>query len=125
MLGYMAENVLSGLCCPIQWSEVAHFENLGYELIDVRTRDEFEMGHMPGARSLPLDDIRERVGELSNRRLIVMCQVGVRGHTATLLLGELGFDVKNLDGGYQTWMHSPAARESVNDADASTTKGSQ
>jgi len=123
MLGYMAENVLSGLCSPVQWGEVATYQDRGYELIDVRTIEEFDNGHMPGARSLPLDQLRERIDELSAKDLVVTCQVGVRGHTATLLLGELGFNVKNLDGGYQTWAHSPAAKTIDNDALASTKKG--
>ena len=123
MLGYMAENVLSGLCTPIQWSEVASHQEHGYELIDVRTSEEFQQGHMPGARNLPLDQIRERVGELTTKDLVVTCQVGIRGHTATLLLGELGFNVKNLDGGYQTWLHSPAAHGVDIGAPKSTKRG--
>jgi len=110
MLGYMAENVLSGLCEPVQWNEVTAHQLRGYEVIDVRTRDEFDRGHIPGARSLPLDEIRERIAEIPSDHLIATCQVGIRGHTATLLLGELGFKVKNLDGGYQTWVHSPGAQ---------------
>ena len=35
--------------------------------------------------------------------------MGQRGHTATLLLNELGIEAKNLDGGYRTWVNSPAA----------------
>ncbi len=123
MLGYMAENVLSGLCSPVQWGEVATYQDRGYELIDVRTIEEFDNGHLPGAKNLPLDELRERVDELSARDLVVTCQVGIRGHTATLLLGELGFNVKNLDGGYQTWAHSPAAKAIDNGASASTKKG--
>ena len=123
MLGYMAENVLSGLCSPVQWSEVAAYQDRGYELIDVRTIEEFVNGHMPSARNLPLDELRERMDELSTKDLVVTCQVGVRGHTATLLLGELGFNVKNLDGGYQTWAHSPAAKEIDNGAPASPKRG--
>ena len=123
MLGYMAENVLSGLCSPVQWSEVAAYQDRGYELIDVRTIEEFVNGHMPSARNLPLDELRERLDELSTKDLVVTCQVGVRGHTATLLLGELGFNVKNLDGGYQTWAHSPAAKEIDNGAPASPKRG--
>lgn len=123
MLGYMAENVLSGLCSPVQWGEVATYQDRGYELIDVRTIEEFDNGHLPGAKNLPLDELRERVDELSARDLVVTCQVGIRGHTATLLLGELGFNVKNLDGGYQTWAHSPAGKAIDNGALASTKKG--
>ena len=120
MLGYMAENVLSGLCDPVQWSDVASYQDLGYEIVDVRTSEEFASGHMPGARNIPIDQIRERVNELANTKLLVTCQVGVRGHTATLLLGDLGFHARNLDGGYQTWAHSPAATAHAKDALASS-----
>jgi rhodanese-related sulfurtransferase len=116
MLGYMAENVLSGLCDPVQWSELAEYCSRGYELVDVRTEMEFADGHIPGSRNIPLDELRERVGEIGTTRVVVTCQVGQRGHTATLLLGELSFDAKNLDGGYETWRHSPAARDSLSHA---------
>lgn len=112
MLGYMAENVLSGLCDPVQWSELEEYRSRGYELVDVRTEKEFADGHIPGSRNIPLDELRERVGEIGTTRVVVTCQVGQRGHTATLLLGELSFSAKNLDGGYETWLHSPAARDS-------------
>jgi rhodanese-related sulfurtransferase len=41
---------------------------------------------------------------------LVNCQVGQRGHTAALLLNELGFNAVNLDGGYLTWSKSPASK---------------
>ena len=108
MLGYIAENLLSGLVRTVQWSEVDDYRDRGSLLVDVRTRKEFGRGSLPGAINLPVDEIRERASELTNTDLVVICQAGQRGHTATLLLNELGFDAKNLDGGYQTWRSSPA-----------------
>ncbi len=116
MLGYMAENVLSGLCDPVQWSQLAEYRARGYELVDVRTEKEFADGHIPESRNIPLDELRERVGEIGTSHVVVTCQVGLRGHTATLLLGELNFDAKNLDGGYETWLHSPAALDDLTHA---------
>ena len=52
--------------------------------------------------------MRERILEVPSGELLVLCQVGQRGHTATLLLNELGFTASNLDGGYRTWKNSPA-----------------
>jgi rhodanese-related sulfurtransferase len=59
--------------------------------------------------SMPVDEIRARITELTNKDVLVNCQVGQRGHTATMLLKELGFNAVNLDGGYLTWSNSPAA----------------
>lgn len=109
MLGYIAENIMSGLIEVAQWDEIEAFVNKGYKLIDVRTAAEFGRGNIPGAVSIPVDEIRDRVGEITQKDLLVNCQVGQRGHTATMLLKELGFNAVNLDGGYLTWSNSPLA----------------
>ena len=109
MLGYIAENVLGGLVSTIQWSEVSRHIGLGATLLDVRSADEFNYGSIPGAVNIPVDEMRERILEVPSGELLVLCQVGQRGHTATLLLNELGFTASNLDGGYRTWKNSPAA----------------
>ena len=113
MLGYMAENVISGLIETAQWNQIEEFLGKGYELIDVRTEAEFDRGTIPGAINMPVDSIRERKSELTNKNLLVTCQVGQRGHTASLLLKELGFNAVNLDGGYLLWSNSPAAKTLV------------
>ena len=108
MLGYVAENQLSGLVSTIQWSEVDAYRERGWRFVDVRTHAEFAGGSLPGAINIPIDELRERVGEVDAEDVVVTCQVGMRGHTATRLLSEMGFHVKNLDGGYATWRSSPA-----------------
>ena len=113
MLGYMAENVISGLIETAQWSEIEEFRDKGYDLIDVRTDAEFDRGTIPGAINMPVDSIRERKSELTNKNLLVTCQVGQRGHTASLLLKELGFNAVNLDGGYLLWSNSPASKSLI------------
>jgi len=113
MLGYMAENVISGLIETAQWNQIEEFRRKGYELIDVRTEAEFDRGTIPGAISMPVDSIRERKSEITNKNLLVTCQVGQRGHTASLLLKELGFNAVNLDGGYLLWSNSPASKSPV------------
>lgn len=114
MLGYIAENVISGLVHTAQWSEIEDFTSRGYELIDVRSAGEFSRGHIPGAINISVDEIRERQSEITQKKLLVNCQVGQRGHTAALLLKELGFNPVNLDGGYLTWSNSPAAINTTN-----------
>ena len=93
----------------MQWNEIEDFTARGFELIDVRSAGEFARGHIPGAVNISVDEIRERQSEIPGKNLLVYCQVGQRGHTASLLLKELGFNAVNLDGGYLTWSNSPAA----------------
>ncbi|CAN2221180.1 HcaD Uncharacterized NAD(FAD)-dependent dehydrogenases [Candidatus Nanopelagicaceae bacterium] len=115
MLGYISENLISGLVETAQWNQIDDFVAKGFDLVDVRTAVEFGRGSIPGAISMPVDEIRDRVSELKNKDVLVNCQVGQRGHTATMLLKELGFNAVNLDGGYLTWSHSPIAnKEKVN-----------
>jgi NADPH-dependent 2,4-dienoyl-CoA reductase/sulfur reductase-like enzyme/rhodanese-related sulfurtransferase len=104
MLGYVAENQISGLVETLQWNQVGT-----HNLLDVRSKSEFAAGSLPGAINIPVDELRERISEVPTHDVLVLCQVGQRGHTATLLLNELGIDAKNLDGGYRTWVNSPAA----------------
>ena len=109
MLGYIAENMMSGLLKTAQWNETQKYREAGYQLIDVRTPSEYSRGTIPGAINIPVDEIRERVSEIKREPILVNCQVGQRGHTSTMLLKELGFDATNLDGGYLTYSNSPAA----------------
>ena len=108
MLGYVAENVLSGLSKVAQWHEIDEYREKRFELLDVRSAAECGRGIIPGAINIPVDEIRDRVAELTNKNLLVNCQVGLRGHTGSMLLRELGFNAVNLDGGYLTWINSPA-----------------
>jgi rhodanese-related sulfurtransferase len=100
--------MISGLTQTVQWNELEDYANAGYEFLDVRTPSEFERGTIPNSKNISVDDLRTRYKEISKKNVIVNCQVGQRGHTATLLLNELGFNAKNLDGGYLTWKNSPA-----------------
>lgn len=101
MLGFVAENRLSGLEKHIQWHEVAAAQEAGATVVDVRTPGEYARGNIPGAINIPLDELRDRLHEVPDGQLIVHCGVGIRSHAALFILGER--DVLNLDGGYTTW----------------------
>lgn len=103
MLGYVADNLRTGATKAIQWHELDTRIQAGAVLVDVRTAAEHATGSIPGAINVPLDDLRERHGELARKDIIVHCQVGQRGHTAARLLTQLGHSVVNLDGGWKTW----------------------
>jgi NADPH-dependent 2,4-dienoyl-CoA reductase/sulfur reductase-like enzyme/rhodanese-related sulfurtransferase len=104
MLGYIAENLLTGFTENIQWYDVKPKFAQGDVLLDVRTQAEFANGAIVGAINIPLDEIRDRFHEIPAGKIIVYCQVGQRGHTATVLLRERGVNAVNLDGGYKTWV---------------------
>ena len=108
MLGYVAENLLSGLIKSVQWSDVKNLHNEGWSIVDVRSAGEFANGTLPGAINISVDEMREKITEVPTGKVIVTCQVGQRGHVATTLLRKLGYEAVNLDGGYRTWKNSPA-----------------
>lgn len=103
LAGYVADNIRTGTTRTIQWHQLDAALGAGATLIDVRSPTEFTAGSIPGAVNIPLDELRERHGELPEGAIIVHCHVGQRGHTATRLLTQLGHDTMNLDGGYLTW----------------------
>ncbi len=73
-------------------------------LLDVRTPQEFEAGHIPGAINIPVDELRSRLGELPrDRQIAAYCQVGQRGYLATRILHQARFDAVNVAGGYRTY----------------------
>lgn len=109
MLGYVADNLRARPESSVQWHELAALRDGGATLVDVRTPDEFAVGHIPGALNVPLESLRERHEQLRGLDLVVNCQVGQRGHTATRMLDQLGHRVRNLDGGFRTWRAGAAA----------------
>ena len=80
---------------------------MGLQIVDVREPDEFAgpLGHIEGARSLPLGDLEKRAGELTKERPIVtVCRAGARSAQAAAILRKAGFgNVANLAGGMLRW----------------------
>ena len=109
MLGWVARNMTEGLVETVQWHEVADRVAAGAAIVDVRTPGEFAGGHIPGSVNIPVDDLRDRLGNLPSGDLMVVCAVGIRGYLAARTLAQQGRVVANVDGGYRTWAASPAA----------------
>lgn len=73
-------------------------------LLDVRQQDEYKAGHVAGALLIPLDQLAKRQGELPKARAIVcICRSGSRSGSASQLLREAGFNVRNVRGGLMAW----------------------
>lgn len=101
LLGYAALNVIEGFSDNIQWHDLKENEVAGRQLIDVRNPGELAQGYFPESRNIPLDQLRQRLGELDpEQSYIVSCQSGHRSYVAERILKQHGFDVVNLDGGF-------------------------
>ena len=102
--GYVASNIISGAMPVISWREL-EVEKKDVLLVDVRTRDEFAFGSLPGAVNIPLDELREHLDELpKNRPVVLFCAIGLRGYLAQRILMGLGYrNVRNLLGGAKTY----------------------
>lgn len=107
MAGFVAANVLRGD------TKIVHADQLpDGVLLDVRTKAEHDAGAIPGAMHLPIDELRARHHELpKDKPIIAYCAVGLRGYTASRILKQLGYDVRNLSGGIKTYraFHPDAA----------------
>lgn len=76
-----------------------------YTLLDVRQPGEYEAGHIPGAKLIPLPDLSDRMAEIDAAKpTIVYCAVGGRSRVAAQMLAGKGFsEVLNLSGGFKAW----------------------
>jgi phage shock protein E len=69
----------------------------GASIVDVRTPFEFNSGHLPGSRNIPLDALSSKIDELKklNKKLITVCRSGSRSATAKNMLVAAGIDACN------------------------------
>ena len=100
MAGFMIDNISRGLK---QWHIADPIPRDGSAiLLDTRTAGEYSRGHIEGFRNIPVDELRERIGELDkNRPVYVICQSGLRSYIATRILEGYGFEAYNFAGGFR------------------------
>lgn len=103
MAGLVAADAMRGGLCIVTCPTLRQRQDAGevVQLVDVRTSLEFAAGHLPGALNIPVDEIRDRLGELKpEAQTVVYCKVGFRGYLAARILQQNGFaSVQNLTGG--------------------------
>ncbi|GMK39328.1 rhodanese-like domain-containing protein [Paenibacillus sp. CCS19] len=90
----------------ITTDEVAALIKQGNKLhiVDVRELDEWQSGHIPGAKHIPLGTLGQRRSEIdSKQETIVVCRSGNRSGLACEMLESLGYDVVNMTGGMMNW----------------------
>ena len=75
-----------------------------FQIVDVRSPDEWQEGHIPGAVHIFLPEVKERSGELNKKQPVaVYCDSGYRASVAASLLQASGFEVHNVPGSWQAW----------------------
>ena len=105
MLGFVAENIVSGKLKQFFWHDV---ENLARDgsvfLLDTRTPFEVMQGKIDGFVNIPLDELRERIDEIpKDRPVYVHCHSGLRSYLACRILIGNGYDCYNLAGGWRLY----------------------
>ena len=105
MAGFVADNIKKGVVKQFYYEEIpALRERKDVILLDTRTPFEYMRGAADGFINIPLDDLRERLGELDKtKKIYVMCQSGLRSYLATRILTQNGFDAYNLAGGFRLY----------------------
>ncbi|APC48318.1 rhodanese-like domain-containing protein [Virgibacillus halodenitrificans] len=75
------------------------------QLIDVREPQEFDRGHILGARNIPVTQMRQRLIEIrKDKPVYLYCQSGSRSARAAQLLNKKGYeDINQLKGGFKKW----------------------
>ena len=103
MAGFMIENIAEGLVKQYHWDQVEKLPRDGsVTLLDTRTPGEYAAGHIEGYINIPVDELRERIGELDAAKPVyVICQSGIRSYIASRILTQNGFDAYNFSGGYR------------------------
>lgn len=103
--GFVAENILNGLVRIVHWYDVCKCNPEEDFLLDVRTKMEYESGTIEGATNIPVNELRERLGEIpKDKRIVIFCAAGLRGYLAARILSQHEFEnVYNLSGGYKTY----------------------
>lgn len=105
MIGYVIENILEGKEKVYHWHDIEALQaRKDITLLDTRTEEEYSRGHIEGYINIPLDSLRQRIGELNKGKPVYLtCQVGLRGYLAARILMQHGFDSYNLSGGYRLY----------------------
>lgn len=102
MAGFMIENLETEKVAQFHWNDVEKLKCDGsMTLIDVRTAEEFDSGHIKGFFNIPVDELREHIEEFDIKKPVyVVCQSGLRSYIACCILSQHGFECYNLSGGY-------------------------
>ncbi len=105
MLGFVAENIITGKMKQFFWNDVEKLPRDGsVTLLDVRTVTEVKRGRIDGFINIPLDSLRERIKEIpKDKPVYIHCHSGLRSYIALCILKGNGYDCFNLAGGWRLY----------------------
>lgn len=108
--GYVANNIISGEMPAITWRQLQNADRKQIAIIDVRSKEEYAMGHIDEAVNIPLDELRRRLTEIpTGKTILLYCAIGLRGYLGLKTLLMKGYsNVYNLLGGYKTYSTATA-----------------
>ncbi|MCC5423829.1 DsrE/DsrF/DrsH-like family protein [Clostridium botulinum] len=124
MLGFVAENVLTGKVETVLSKDIDNRDKDKVILLDVRDDIEIENGKIEGAIEIPINQLRNRLSEIpKDKEVWIYCQIGLRGYIAARILMANGYKVKNLNGGYKTYIMNKFIPEKINKMPEEKMKG--
>ncbi len=99
----MIENIKNGVVKQWYYEDTESLQkDDNITRLDTRTPMEYSRGHVNGFINIPVDELRERIGELDKiKPVYVICQSGLRSYIATRILIGNGFDAYNFAGGFR------------------------
>ena len=103
MAGFMVENLAGGVVKQFHLEDVNALPHDGsVTLLDARTPQEYEGGHIEGFRNIPVDELRDRLDEVERGKPVyVICQSGLRSYIACRVLAGYGYEAYNFAGGFR------------------------
>uniref|UniRef100_A0A7S4NPN9 Rhodanese domain-containing protein n=1 Tax=Guillardia theta TaxID=55529 RepID=A0A7S4NPN9_GUITH len=105
--GFIASNSLRGDSPIVHWDAIIKGEcDPNHVLVDVRTKEEINLGMYKGAKHIPIDEMRARMSELpKDKPIYLYCGVGLRGYNVVRMLKQNGYQAYNVPGGWKTYAY--------------------
>ena len=103
MAGFMIDNIANGVLKQWHLEDADKLPRDGsVTLLDTRTVGEYNQGHIEGFKNIPVDELRERLGEVEKGKPVyVICQSGLRSYIASRILEGSGYTAYNFSGGFR------------------------
>ncbi len=115
-VGILLLAAVSGCASTTKSPEKAQYVNISVQqakemiargevfILDVRTQEEYDAGHIQNSTLIPLQEIEKRLDEIPrDRKILVYCRTGHRSTQASEILANNGFEVYNMKGGIVEW----------------------